>query len=363
MTYLQDLQKIIEINSYTKNKQGVDKVGEQMSLWMEALGFQTTKYIRKNIGNHLLYSSQKKHGEKILLLGHNDTVFPPNTFEKYTQDEQWIYGPGVCDMKGGNIVALQALRNIYQQHSHIVNVDFLIVSDEETGSDDSNFITSSLCANYDYCFVFEAAGKNLEIVTARKGIGTFTMNIQGKAAHSGINYAQGVDANLEGAYKLQKLLALTNLTIGTTLNVGKIDGGIGVNTISPKCSLSFEMRFNTTSEKNRLLQAIKDITKTNYVKGTKSKLTGAIQRDVMEENIAQLNFIKQLESITKETILTEHRSGVSDANITSSAKLLTLDGFGPYGEADHTLNEKALKSSFEQRINLMTKILTYFQYN
>ncbi len=81
----------------------------------------------------------------------------------------------------------------------------------------------------------------------------------------------------------------------------------------------------------------------------------------MEENESQLNFIKELELIINEKILTENRGGVSDANITSANGLLTLDGFGPYGDGDHTIHERALKSSFEQRINMMTKILQYFQ--
>jgi len=361
MNYLKDLEKIIKINSYTKNKTGVDEVGDIMTSWMEELGFDTIKYERKDIGNHLLYTSKKAIGKRILLLGHNDTVFAPHTFDICKQDEDWIYGPGVCDMKGGNIVALQALRNIFSKNKKIYNIDFLIVSDEETGSDDSNFVTSELAADYDYCFVFEAAGANLEIVTARKGVGTFTVNIEGVAAHAGTSYVKGTDANLEATYKLQKFSALTNLEIGTTVNVGKINGGIGSNTISPKCIMLLEARFSKDSERDRVLKELQNITDTSYVKGTKSVLSGIVQRDVMEENSSQLLLIKKLEAITKEKILTEYRGGVSDANITSNNGLLTLDGFGPYGDGDHTVRERALKSSFEQRINLMTKILDYFQ--
>ena len=114
MDYLKDLESIVNINSYTKNKTGVDLVGQKMASWLKALEFELFTYKRENIGNHLLFSSQKKSGKKILLLGHNDTVFPPDSFEGFKQDETWVYGPGVCDMKGGNIVALQALRNIYK---------------------------------------------------------------------------------------------------------------------------------------------------------------------------------------------------------------------------------------------------------
>jgi glutamate carboxypeptidase len=363
MDYLKDLEAIININSYTKNKIGVDLVGQKMTSFLEQLGFTLFTYNKEHIGNHLLFSSSKKSGNKILLLGHNDTVFPPNSFEGFSQDELWVYGPGVCDMKGGNIVALQALRNIFNQNNKIFNIDFLLVSDEETGSDDSKELTASIAANYDYCFVFEAAGVNMEVVTQRKGVGTFTITIEGLASHAGNHYAKGIDANLEASYKLQELVKLTNLELQTTVNVGKISGGIGANTISPKCELLLEIRYTTNDEKIRVLESLNKITNTSYVKGSKSTLSGGIQRDVMQENQKQLELIKQLEEITNSKIPKEKRGGVSDANIVASCGVTTLDGFGPYGDGDHTIKERALKSSFTSRIELMTKILNHFQKN
>ena len=362
MKYIHDLEKIITINSYTKNKEGVDKVGEIMSLWLEDIGFETTVYERDLIGNHLLHTTSKKANlPKILLLGHNDTVFPPNTFEGFNKDEQWIYGPGVCDMKGGNIVALQALRNIYETNRAIHNIDFLLVSDEESGSDDSKNLSSSIAKNYDYCFVFEAAGIKEEVVNARKGVGTFTIDIEGLAAHAGNNYEKGVDANLEASYKLQELVKLTNLKKGTTCNVGKIKGGIGANTISPKARITLEIRYTQNEEKNRLLSALHDICNTSYVEGSKAVLSGAIQRDVMEANDKQELLITKIEAISGEKLFCEKRGGVSDANIIASQGTTTLDGFGPFGDGDHTVKERACLKSFEKRINLMTQILSHFQ--
>ncbi len=361
MTYLNDLQTLCSINSYTKNKTGVDEVGNLMQQWFEALNFETTRYKRDLIGDHLLFQSPKVDGVKILLLGHNDTVFPLGEFENFTQDDEWIYGPGVCDMKGGNIVALQSLRNIFIDTKEIKNIDMLLVSDEETGSDDSKHLTASIAKDYDYCFVFEAAGKNLEIVTGRKGVGTFTITIEGKASHAGVRYSEGINANLEASYKLQELTKLTNLEQGTTVNVGKINGGIGANTISPKCELLLELRYTQNRQRDRLLNALEKITNTSYVEGTKSILNGLIQRDVMEHNCNQDKLISVLQRITNEQLLTENRGGVSDANIVASNGVTTLDGFGPFGDGDHTIHERALKSSFEQRIVMMTKILKHHQ--
>jgi glutamate carboxypeptidase len=363
LNYLNDLKTIVNINSYTHNKYGVDEVGKYMTDWLIPLGFELTSYKRELIGDHLLFKSQRKLGTKILLLGHNDTVFPEGYFEGFHEDEEWIYGPGVCDMKGGNIVALQALRNIFNKNKNIYNIDFLLVSDEETGSDDSKLVTESIAQNYDYCFVFEAAGENLELVTARKGVGRYIIKVEGKAAHAGTSYHKGINANLEAAIKLQEYSKLTNLKKGTVVNIGTIKGGLGINTVSPHCEMEMEFRFTCYKEQERVISEIEKITNTSYVKDSKSYAHGLVQRGVMEENSQQLELIKLLEDITNEKILTEHRGGVSDANIVSSCGTTTLDGFGPFGDSDHTLHERALKSSFKQRINMMTKILDYFQKN
>jgi len=361
MTYLTDLKKIININSYTKNKAGVDAVSTLMTQWFFELGFENRCFEREEIGNHNLYTTPQTDGIKVLLLGHNDTVFPEGKFENYSEDEAWIYGPGVCDMKGGNMVALQALRNLHASNGKVENIDMLLVSDEETGSDDSKKLTAKLAKEYDVCFVFEAAGEKLEVVTGRKGVGTFTIEIEGKASHAGVRYADGINANLEAAHKLIELTKLTNLELGTTVNVGKIEGGIGANTISPTATLLLELRYTQNSERDRLLEALKSITETSYVSGTKASLSGLIQRDVMEANEAQSILIKKIEKITNTTLPTEQRGGVSDANIVASQGVTTLDGFGPFGDGDHTVKERALKSSFEQRINLMTNMLAYHQ--
>jgi len=361
MNYLTDLKTIVDINSYTKNKIGVDKVGSIFDKWLDELGFQVEVYERESIGNHRHYKSKTiPNSKKLLLLGHLDTVFPPNKFENYKDDSDWIYGPGVCDMKGGNIVALQALRELKKNNIEIKNIDILFVSDEETGSDNSKYLTAKLAKEYDYCFVYEAAGSNMEVVTGRKGVGTFFVDIMGKAAHAGNNYTDGCDANLEASYKIQELVKLTNLDLGTTLNVGKIDGGIGANTISPHAHLTFEIRYKTKDEKNRVLESIDKIVSTSYVKGTKSILSGGIQRDVMQTSSSSLNLIESIIKITNEDLRSEERGGVSDANIVSSCGVVTLDGFGPFGDGDHTVEERASKDSFISRIELSKKLFKHF---
>jgi glutamate carboxypeptidase len=361
VSWIDDLREAVAVNSHTYNKEGVDATGRIFRRWLEELGYETDVHRRELIGDHLHFRSQRGGGQRILLLGHLDTVFPQGTFEGFREDEEWVYGPGVCDMKGGNIVAVEALRNLHRRFGAIRDIDVLFVSDEETGSDDSRALTTELAGDYDICFVFEAAGPDMNVVVGRKGIGTFEIDITGKAAHAGTSYARGIDANLEAAEKLRKLVALTDLELGSTVNVGKIEGGIGANTVSPRAKLLLELRYADLNEKQRLLTGLEEIVTTDYVRGTHARLSGGIQRDVMEPNHKQHELIRAMERISGHALPVESRGGVSDANIVVAAGTLTLDGLGPYGDGDHTKEERALKKSFDERIELMSAVLAHHQ--
>jgi glutamate carboxypeptidase len=356
-----ELEQLINVNSHTQNKVGVDQCGAIFCTWMAQLDFECTEYSRREIGNHLLFKSNIcPNRPRILLLGHLDTVFPKGTFETFSQDDEWVYGPGVCDMKGGNIVALEALRAVKQSQGELVNIDMLLVSDEETGSDDSKKLSQQLATDYDACLVFEAAGKDHEVVVERKGVGTFFINLEGRAAHAGNHYSEGVNANLAAAHMILDLTALTNLDAGTTVNAGQMSGGIGANTISPKASITVEVRYTQVPERDRLLAALDAIVSHPKVPSVGVKLTGGIQRDVMQSSPEQAELVSRIEAILGYSLKTEKRGGVSDANIIASAGTPTLDGFGPYGDGDHTIHERALKQSFKRRIDEVTKILAAF---
>ena len=95
MQYLKDLETVVLINSYTKNKRGVDKVGLLFDKWLNDLGFSVNLHKRQEIGNHRYYTSKTDScAKKLLLLGHLDTVFPEGKFDTFKMDDRWVYGPG-----------------------------------------------------------------------------------------------------------------------------------------------------------------------------------------------------------------------------------------------------------------------------
>lgn len=139
-----------------------------------------------------------------------------------------------------------------------------------------------------------------------------------------------------------------------------MSGGIGANTISPNAEVVVEVRYTQSAERERLLSALSELGEKLEVEGVTAILSGGIQRDVMQSSSLQMTLLAQLGGILGYPLKTEKRGGVSDANIVSSQGVATLDGFGPFGDGDHTILERANKASFDKRIAEMTKILLTF---
>ena len=167
MSFLINLEQICKINSFTKNKTGVDAVGAVMQRWFESIGFETKTFQRDDIGNHQLFTTPKTDGKKILLLGHNDTVFPEGAFDSFHQDDIWVYGPGVCDMKGGNLVAFEALKNIYNTNG----IQTIINGYPGTQCRLDQYVAGALC-NVDEDI--DTSATDEKIGTCMKGLGART---------------------------------------------------------------------------------------------------------------------------------------------------------------------------------------------
>jgi len=352
------LTALVEVNSYTGNRDGVNRVGDTVRDVMVNLGFNETRFPRETIGDHRLFT-RPGPGKRVLFSCHLDTVFPPDLgFDRCTVGDEVTTGPGVVDMKGGITVLLQTLIMLDRLRLRPPSVYSVMFSaDEETGSEDARNLVEALAAAKDYGLVFECGGANGEVVSARKGVGTFRVDVEGRAAHAGNDYAQGVNANLEAAHKLVELQGLTDLGRGTTVNVGQMGGGIGANTISPNAFLVVDFRYAAPEEADRVVARLGEITAHAHVPGTVSRLSGRVQRPVMVETDATRAFVELVREVSGGAIAAEHRGGVGDANFIAAAGVPTLDGFGPVGGKDHTVEEFMLTRSLFDRIDLLGRVL------
>src|SRR5699024_966415 len=145
---------------------------------------------------------------KILILAHMDTVFPEGTATErpFTIKDGRAYGPGVIDMKASHVMLYFAMKHLAETKSSIIkNVEIILNSDEEIGTISSRALIEERARDKRCVFVLEPARKDGSIVSSRRGVGEYKLQVTGKAAHSGIEPEKGRSAIEELAHKILEL--------------------------------------------------------------------------------------------------------------------------------------------------------------
>ena len=227
------LKEIVKIQSGSHNKAGIDRTAMAISHAFQGIDVSTETVEQQLQGNNLVIrsSAQPSANKQVLLVGHMDTVFPEDTdFNWYKVDNDKSYGPGVVDMKGGLVVGIYALKALAELGLlGQIPITFIFNSDEEIGSRSSVDLIQKEANSSAFAFVLEAGGLENEVVTGRKGNLTIELHIEGKAGHAAFATKDKPSAILEMAHKIIEFESLNDFGRGITINVGKIDGGIGSN--------------------------------------------------------------------------------------------------------------------------------------
>jgi glutamate carboxypeptidase len=358
---LEFLITLCEQNSYSYNKQGADRVSALIS---EKLGgiFPIHRIVdQKEVGNlHILKT--KKQGKSVYLLGHTDTVFPPDhPFQTCRREGDWLCGPGTADMKGGLAVMVYALKALKDACGDVIlNIAMILGADEEIGSATSKMIYEQESKTALACLVGECAGKNGEIVISRNGKAGGRMETYGRDAHVGSVIQEKASAILELAQKVIAFESLNGIFPSVRVNVGRIEGGLGPGTIPAQASFLFDLRWQKEEHYPRLLERVQQITSLKENPLCSSRMTLLNYRPAMPTNAKTDKFVYQLSQVAMELgqeISVEHRHGTSDGNFFGADGVPTLDGFGPIGLNDHTPEERILISSLKARTSLLALFL------
>ena len=169
--YIAELEPLVNQDSGSYDKAGVDIVTGKLQQRFERMGFAVERVAQERFGDDLVARRQGTGGASIMLLGHADTVFPAGTTAERPMSlgEDRIFGPGTCDMKAGilaGIYAIDALDHIgWEDYGQIT---FVVVSDEEIGERHSVELLMREGERHDAVLTLEAARENGDIVTARK---------------------------------------------------------------------------------------------------------------------------------------------------------------------------------------------------
>jgi len=326
-------------------------------------GYLTRYLPGKQTGGHLLAipKNKSKHQPIQLLLGHCDTVWPLGTLEKmplYCQDKK-LYGPGSYDMKAGLVSTIFAIETInYLDLTPQVAPVILVNSDEEIGSKESTPYIRKLAQISDRALVMEPSlGQSGKLKTRRKGVGRFTIQVIGKAAHAGLDPEKGASAILELSFVIQQLFALNNLARGISVNVGTIDGGIRSNVIAPESKAIVDVRMLNQEDVETIEQAILNLQPTTP--GTQLLISGGIGRPPLEKTPANQQLWEKAQHIAQELGIDLEEAtagGGSDGN-TTSKYTATLDGLGAVGDQAHAPGEFIYLDSLVERTALLSRLL------
>jgi len=358
------LEALVRAESPTDVPEAQANVQAALTRLLEALGFRVQFLPGEGeSGGHLYARPQARPpGRPVqLLVGHCDTVWPRGTLQEmpFEVEGEKVRGPGVFDMKGGLVqmlFALAALRAVSSEPS-VVPVVF-INSDEERGSPTSqrHLVRLARCAHR--AFVLEPAlGLDGKIKTARKGAGRFTVRIEGKSAHAGLDPESGSSAILELSHVVQALHALNDPDAGVSVNVGTIDGGTRPNVVADAGMAEVDVRIETHEQARRVEDAIRGLEASTA--GTSLHIEGGIGRPPMTPGPAARRLWAQAQQAAAQLDLhldAGRSGGVSDGNLISQ-HTPTLDGLGPVGDGAHARHEFCYVDRMVERSALLALLL------
>ncbi len=367
--FLYDLETLVNIDSGTYHKAGVDAVGRWMQEHLEGMGCSIEIYPDQEFGHSLLGALEGRGGVRILLLGHLDTVFPEGTAaaRPFQREGAMLKGPGVCDMKAGLLAGYYAMRALKEiGFDHFAALGLFCNSNEEVGSPAVCQLIENLAQGFDVALALESARANGDIVSARKGTGHHTLIVRGKAAHAGVEPEKGRNAILELAHQIIALHDLNGLAPGVTVNVGVIEGGLRSNVVPDFAQAEFDVRATTQEGMATLEAALDRLPLKTTVPDVTISLQRGETRPPMEKTPATAFLVELAQRAAQElgfSVRDAATGGASDANLTAAVGVPTLDGLGPIGGLDHSPDEYLEVDSIVPRTAMLAHLITLVAEN
>ena len=385
---LQFLERTVNVNSGTMNHEGVREVGKMFSAEFEQLGFVTrwaNMPPEMQRAGHLIATREGKQGKRLLLIGHLDTVFEKDSpVQRWDRKGDTVRGQGVSDMKGGDVIVVEALRAL-QSVGALDNTTIHVVfsgDEERVGSpiDISRADMIALAKRSDIALAFEGTaidrnGKDTATI-GRRASSTWRLDVTGKQGHSA-----GVFNNSYGAiYETARILNGFREQViepDLTFNAGVILGGTEVvyddsvskgtafgksNVIAPAATVKGDLRYLTYEQRDRAHARMREIVGKN-LPGTSAKIQFTEAYPPMAPTAGNLGLLKIYSQASSDAglgpidALPPGRRGAGDVQFVAPF-LDSLDGLGATGKGAHSPNEDLYLPSIE-RATIRTALLIY----
>ncbi len=325
-----------------------------LTRWGEqALGRPVQRVVVKGLP-HLLWPAAD---QRVLLLGHFDTVFPVGTIRSrpFAVRGDIATGPGVCDMKAGIVQMFAALRLVEDTSS----VGVLLTCDEESGSVTSRPLIEREARRSAAVLVCEAATPDGHLKVARKGGSVYHLTVQGRAAHAGVEPRRGVNATVEVAHQVLALAELgATVGGGTSVTPTLLAAGTTTNTVPGSASLAVDVRAWTRNELERVDTAIRGLAP--VLAQATLTVHGGINRYPMSPELAR-PLLELARSTARRLGIGDvegaYAAGASDGNFTAALGVPTLDGLGAVGGGAHAADEYVRLDLMPERTALLAGLV------
>ena len=357
---LEMMAQLVQVESPTEDRAAVNHCVTVLEKWVRGAGGKSSRNRQRTAGDLLVGRFGPARGTPLMLLGHLDTVWPLGTLKKmpFRVRGGRAWGPGVLDMKAGVVMALTALR-VLAEDGLAKPVILLLNSDEETGSESSRALTEQLARKCDAVFVLEPAqGLAGAYKTARKGVANYRLQVQGIAAHSGVDFSQGHSAVLELGRQIERASAFTDPARGITVNAGVIGGGTRSNVVAAEAWAEFDVRIARAVDGPRMDRRFRSLRAVD--RRCTLEVTGGLNRPPMERTRGTVALFRRAATMAAGLgfeLQEAATGGGSDGNFTSALGIPTLDGMGAVGEGAHADRESILLDALVPRTALLAAMI------
>jgi glutamate carboxypeptidase len=360
------LERWVRENSFSGNVAGVNAVADHLTADLALPELALERHRGDGVGDHLVWRTpawEARPDQRLVLVGHHDTVFPPGTFEVWERDGDRLRGPGVLDMKGG-LAAVRTALAALSDAGALAELPLALVSvgDEEIGSPHSRDLLEQVGRGARGALVFEAGRAGDAIITRRKGTGKLEVSVRGRAAHAGNHHPDGINAIWALARFIDAVSALTDYDRGVTVNVGTVRGGSSANTVPAEAVCAVDFRFIRAEDGHELVaRADRLAREIGEASGATMSLTGGVRRQPLEPSEAQMELFRRYAACARAAGLGDGEcallGGGSDASTLSAVGVPAIDGLGPRGKGFHTHDEFIEVSSLPLRVEALVRFL------
>ncbi len=342
------IETLVNIDSGTGQVEGVNQVIAYLEEWLRELDFTVSLHPTASYGSNLVAHRKGKGKTRILLVGHVDTVYGAGAAQTnpFTIRDGVAYGPGVIDMKSGDVICIYAMRALIESGFDQYGELWIVFNnDEEVGSPESTPLLRQIAQQVDIGLVLESS-RDREILThARKGSDKYVLEIAGVSAHSGAEPHKGRSAVIELAHKMIAIHHLNTFYPGVTFNVTRITSTEPLNIIPDMARCYISVRAHNRQGLDLASAALENIAASCFVPDTHATLTRVLGRRPYERTPKVMALIEMAQKEGQALglqIKSEGKGGVSDANLLMEVGIPALDSLGPTGGGMHNLSREHL---------------------